>query len=85
MKGKCCMKSTRSPLLSALFVSFLLFPCYSAEAAIRAAFENPGDAQPVAGITTIRGWAFETETGSHIRKVTLLIDETLRRDIPCCS
>ena len=85
MKGKCCMKSTRSPLLSALFVSFLLFSCYSAEAAIRAAFGNPGDAQPVAGITTISGWAFDTETGSHIRKVTLLIDETLRRDIPCCS
>ena len=79
------MKSTRAPLLSALFVSFLLFPCYSAEAAIRAAFENPGDAQPVAGITTIQGWAFETETGSHTRKVTLLIDETLRQDIPCCS
>lgn len=32
------MKSTRSPLLSALFVSFLLFPCSSADAAIRAAF-----------------------------------------------
>ena len=85
MKGKCYMKSTRSPLLSVLFVSFLFFPCSSAEAAIRAAFENPGDAQPVAGITTISGWTFDTETGSHISRVTLLIDETLRRDIPCCA
>ena len=79
------MKSTRPLPFLALFIGFLLFPCYSAEATIRAAFGNPGDAQPVAGITTISGWAFDTETGSHIRKVTLLIDETLRRDIPCCS
>ena len=85
MKGKCCMKFTSSPLLSALFASFLLFPYSSADAVIRATFENPGNAQPVAGVTTISGWAFDTETGSHISSVTLLIDETLRWDIPCCS
>ena len=85
MKGGCCMKSTLSPVLSVLFISFLLFPCYSAEAAITAVFESPGDAQPVAGITTVSGWAFDTELDSHISRVTLLIDETLRLDIPCCA
>ena len=85
MKGKCCMKSTPSPLYLALFVSVLLFPYSSADAAIRATFENPGEAQPVAGVTTISGWAFDTEMDSHISSVTLLIDETLRWDIPCCS
>ena len=79
------MKSIRSPLLLALFVSFLLLPYSSADATIRATFESPGDAQPVAGITTIQGWAFETEPDSRIRRVTLIIDETLRQDIPCCS
>ena len=79
------MKSTRSPLLSALFVGFLLFPSSSADAAIRAAFESPGNAQPVAGITTIRGWAFETTQDSHISRVTLIIDDTLRQDMPCCA
>ena len=79
------MKSTRSPLLLALFVGFLLFPSSSADAAIRAAFESPGNAQPVAGITTVRGWAFETAQDSHISRVTLIIDDTLRQDMPCCA
>ena len=77
------MKSTYCSVL--FLLGFLLLPCFSADAAIRAAFESPGDAQPVAGITTVRGWAFETAQGSHIRSVTLIIDETLRQDIPCCA
>lgn len=76
------MKSTCCPLL---FVSFLLLLCSSADAAIRAAFESPADAQPVAGITTVRGWAFETAQDSHIRSVTLIIDGTLRQEMPCCA
>ena len=76
------MKSTYCPLL---FVSFLLLLYSSADAAIRAAFESPADAQPVAGVTTVRGWAFETETDSHIRSVTLIIDGTLRQEMPCCA
>ena len=77
------MKSTYCSILFLLGV--LLLVCSSADAAIRAAFESPGDAQPVAGITTVRGWAFETAQDSHIRSVTLIIDETLRQDIPCCA
>lgn len=77
------MKFTSRSIL--FLLGFLLFFCHSADAAIRAAFESPGHAQPVAGITTVRGWAFETAQDSHISSVTLIIDETLRRDIPCCA
>ena len=77
------MKFTYCSILFLLGV--LLLACSSADAAIRAAFESPGDAQPVAGITTVRGWAFETARDSRIGSVTLIIDETLRQDIPCCA
>ena len=76
----------KSPYGLILFLfGFLLLPYSSADAAIRATFESPGDAQPVAGITTVQGWAFETALDAHISGVTLIIDGTLRQDIPCCS
>ena len=77
------MKFTSRSFLCLL--GFLLLACSSADAAIRAAFESPAEAQPVAGVTTVRGWAFETAQGSHISSVTLIIDGTLRQDISCCA
>ena len=77
------MKCTYRSVL--FLLGFLLLPYSSTDAAIHAAFESPADAQPVAGVTTVRGWAFETETDSHISSVTLIIDGTLRQEMPCCA
>ena len=54
-------------------------------AAITASLEGPEEAQQVAGIGIIRGWAFSDGAGVTIAQVKLLVDGSSFTDIPCCS
>jgi hypothetical protein len=52
---------------------------------ITAECESPENGQVVAGVATIRGWAFATQAGVEIRSVELFIDGTFSGNIPCCA
>jgi|GEM_PF-6025234 len=52
---------------------------------LRSAVESPENGQAVAGIGTIRGWAFATVDGTKVRKVELFVDGALTGELPCCS
>lgn len=54
-------------------------------AMITAEFESPENGQVVAGVATIRGWAFATQADVAISHVELFIDGTSIDDIPCCA
>lgn len=48
-------------------------------------FESPEPGQAVAGLSVIRGWAFDTGAVNNIQRVELFVDGALVGEIPCCS
>jgi len=48
-------------------------------------FESPESGQAVAGLSVIRGWAFDPVVANNIQRVDLLVDGALVGEIPCCS
>ncbi len=52
---------------------------------LRSTIESPENGQAVAGIGTIRGWAFDTVGGRKVQKVELFVDEAFMGELPCCS
>ena len=48
-------------------------------------FESPSAGQAVAGISTIRGWAFSSLAGIKVQKVELFVDGNVVGELPCCS
>jgi hypothetical protein len=48
-------------------------------------FESPASDQVVSGISTVRGWAFDTVDGGKVERVELYIDGIAVGEIPCCS
>lgn len=47
--------------------------------------EGPSDAQSVAGLGVIRGWAFDARAGQRVKELQLFIDGTQVLRVPCCS
>jgi hypothetical protein len=67
---------------------FSLFPVQQAYATISAdtvLFESPTDGSKVAGVSLIRGWAFDTEAGVTISSVEWFLNNVRQSNIPCCS
>lgn len=52
---------------------------------LMSAIESPENGQAVAGIGTIRGWAFDTIAGRKVGKVELFVDGSFIGELPCCS
>lgn len=52
---------------------------------IETAFEGPSDAQSVASLGVIRGWAFDTTAGQQVKELKLFIDDAPVLTIPCCA
>lgn len=52
---------------------------------IMATFESPEDGQPVSGVTTVHGWAFDMQASGDIDRVEMFLDGVSSGDIPCCS
>lgn len=48
-------------------------------------FESPAIDQVVSGISTVRGWAFDTIDGGKVERVELFVDGSMVGEIPCCS
>ncbi len=48
-------------------------------------FESPESGQSVAGLSVVRGWAFDTGVVNNIQRVELFVDGALVGEIPCCS
>jgi hypothetical protein len=48
-------------------------------------FESPESGQAVAGLSVIRGWAFDSAVANNIQRVDLFVDGVLVGEIPCCS
>ena len=48
-------------------------------------FESPEPGQAVSGISTVRGWAFDSVAGRNVRQVDLFVDGVAVGELPCCS
>lgn len=48
-------------------------------------FESPAIGQVVSGISTIRGWTFDTVAGKKVQRIELFVDGSMVGEIPCCS
>ncbi len=48
-------------------------------------FESPEPGQAVSGISTVRGWAFDSVAERNVRQVDLFVDGVAVGELPCCS
>jgi hypothetical protein len=76
------VRRTWSIVLAFVWLFSTITPAWSA---ITASLEGPEEAQQVAGIGIIRGWAFSDGAGVTITQVKLSVDGTPFTNIPCCS
>ena len=48
-------------------------------------FESPEPDQAVSGISTVRGWAFDSIAGRSVQQVEIFVDGSFVGELPCCS
>src|SRR5690349_4230495 len=74
-----------SPSFCVWFLTLFLYFPLLAQAELKSSLESPVANETVAGIATIRGWAFDTSASVQVSSIELFVDDVARGSIACCT